>query len=154
MPQLFRASSYADFKKLQCSRLADSSYKHITFPLGCSRSEFQMNFDDREVSLLDNKGQLIGFIRIKTVMHTHIYLDFFCIINDTQACAKSLASLQNHLINSYRINKFFVQLLEHENFEQQALEHNSYEKEALLSKHIWLNGAYRDIYIYGSQLYV
>lgn len=153
MKQSFKVSDYADFDELKSARLADSSYRHVTFPLGCSRSEFQMNLDDREVSLLNERGQVIGFVRIKSVMYTHIYLDLFC-IDDVNACAKSLTDLQNHLIKSYDTKKFFVQLLEHENLEQQSLESNHYEREASLSQHIWLNGAYRDIYIYGSPLYV
>lgn len=150
---LFRPAEYADFKELQCTRIADSSYKHIAFPLGCSHSEFQMNCDDREISLLDSKKNLIGFVRIKSIMFTHIYLDYFC-IQDTKACAKSLVDLQDHLIRSYKVKKFFMQLLEDEKLEQQTLEENQFEREASLSQHVWLNGAYKDVYIYGSPLYV
>ena len=153
MKKSFRVANYTDFNKLKCSRLTNSSYRHVAFPLGCSRSEFQLNLDDREISLLNSKGEVIGFVRIKSIMHTHIYLDYFC-INDPEACVAPLADLQNYLIKSYDINKFFIQLLDHEKLEQQTLKSNQYEREASLSKHVWLNDTYKDIYIYGSPLYV
>lgn len=152
MKQLFKIANYSDFEKLQSDRLGDSSYKNMAFPLGCSRSEFDLNLDDREISLLDHTGKIIGFVRIKSVMHTHIYLDVFC-IDDEEACAKSLKALQNHLMVSYATKKFFVQLLSHETLEQQCLKSNGYEREASLSEHVWQKGAYQDVYIYGSPFY-
>lgn len=151
--QTFRPADYTDFEKLQCNRLANSSYKHIAFPLGCSSSEFKINFDEREISLLNNKGLVIGFARIKSVMFTHIYLDFFC-LKDLKSCSYALINLQEHLIKSYDTNKFFVQLFDHEKLEQECLENNDFKLEASLSEHIWLNGNYIDVYIYGSSLYV
>lgn len=150
---LFRVADYADFKDLKSDRIVDSSYKNVAFPLGCSHSEFQMNLDEREISLLDKTGIVIGFARIKTIMFTHIYLDYFC-IQDREACSRSLAELQNYLIDSYDAKKFFIQLLEHEVLEQKSLEENKFKREASLSQHIWLNGRYKDLYIYGSSLYV
>jgi len=121
LKSLFRPAKYDDFNRLQCRRIAGSSYKNIAFPLGCSHSEFQMSCDNRELALLDRKKNLIGFVRVKSIMSSHIYLDYFC-IQDTNACAKSLTELQNHLLHSYKVKKFFIQLLEGEKLEQQTLE--------------------------------
>lgn len=148
----FRPSIFSDFSKIQGNRLAESSYKHIAFPLGCSSSEFKMNIDSRELSLLNDRGDITGFVRIKSIVCTHMYLDYFC-VEDAKSCSESLKSLQDHLIRSYDTNKFFVQLLEHELLEQQSLEDCGFEREALLRQHCWLNGVYNDIYIYGSPLY-
>lgn len=148
----FRTSILSDFNNIQNNRLAQSSYKHIAFPLGCSSSEFQMSIDDREVSLLDNKGNVTGFVRIKSIMFTHIYLDLFC-IEDPKTFSKSLKALQAHLIKSYHTKKFFVQLLEYEVLEHQSVEHCGFKHEACLRQHIWINGVYNDMYIYGSPLY-
>jgi len=153
----FRQAEFADFDQLESKRLANSSYKHIAFPLGCSRSEFQMNVDNREITLFkkghEENEENIGFIRIKSVMPTHIYLDFFC-LKEPDYCVQAISQLLKHLTKSYNTNKFFIQLLEHEEVEYKILETLNFNREASLSQHIWLNNYYQDVYIYGSPLYV
>lgn len=149
----FRVSKFSDYSEQQNERLANSSFKNIAFPLGCSRSEFKISLDNKDISLLNGSNEIVGFIRIKNIMLTHSYLDFFC-LNDEKSCSKALNKIQKHIVKNYKVNKFFIQLLEHEKLEQSILEINNYEREASLRKHIWLNGSYKDVYIYGSQFYV
>lgn len=148
----FRVAKYSDFETLESDRLALSSYKNIAFPLGCSRSEFKMTLDDSELCLLE-KGNVIGFARIKSIMFTHIYLDIYC-VDETKGFAKALSKLQDYLIKEFGVDKFFIQLFDYESLEIDSLISNEYTLEATLKNHVWLKGEYQDLHIYGSPLNV
>ena len=152
-PRFFRTASFDDFASQSYDRLAQASYKHVAFPLGCSSSEFQISLDESEICLFQKKSLPVAFVRIKSIERTHIYFDLFCTENENIGI-EPLQELMQYLEIKFQVNKFFVQLLAHESIEIKLLQACGFKEEARLSEHLWLQGKYHDMFIMGSPLNV
>lgn len=152
-PRHFRPTTLDDFSKTSYRGLSISSYKQTAFPLGCSSSEFELSLDEREVTLFQEKSRPVAFFRIKNATETHLFFDLFCIGGVTD-CIEPLDELMLYLLTSYRVNKFFIQLFEHETMEQSLMTHHGFQEEARLTNQVWLQGRYQDVIIMGSPLHV
>lgn len=143
----FRLATVDDFIHLESPSIKCSSYKNSAYPLGCSMSELDAALDNGDFAVFSDTTT-VGFIRIKAMFEGIAYLDLHLIDGIAD---KEVQSLLNWLAENYHIGKYYMQLLSHEQLELDCLTRLGFTEEARLREQLFVEGAYYDLLMMGSE---
>ena len=144
----FRAPELADFPQLPNDAISASSYKNLTYPLGCSSSELAYTLDESEFLLFGKDKSTLAFFRIKSVFSGLCYFDFYILNNN--GVEAEMSALMKFLRKRLRVGKFYAMLLPNEEVELSCLQNLDFSMEVRMREHVYLNAKYNDLLLLGS----
>ncbi|MDD1780580.1 GNAT family N-acetyltransferase [Enterovibrio sp. ZSDZ35] len=143
----FRLAAVDDFIDIESSSFKCSSYKNLAYPLGCSKSELDSALGDGDFVVFSDTAK-VGFVRVKALFSRIAYLDLhlLCDVADDD-----IRAVMNWLAAHYDVGKYYIQLLPNEQREIECLTRLGFAEEARLKKQLFVEGAYCDLLMMGSE---
>ncbi|WP_394209470.1 GNAT family N-acetyltransferase [Enterovibrio calviensis] len=145
---LFRLATVDDFLNIESSNLKCSTYKNLAYPLGCSMSELDAALGDGDFVVFNDKKTKVGFVRIKAMFEGIAYLDIHLLHDFAD---EHIQAVMSWLAEQYHLGKYYVQLLPNEQREIDCLTRLGFSEEARLRNQIFVEGAYYDLLMMGSE---
>ncbi|CZF83016.1 hypothetical protein GCE9029_03581 [Grimontia celer] len=143
----FRLATLDDFLDLESSSFRYSTYKNLAYPLGCSKSELDSVLGEGDFVVFNNSTK-VGFVRIKSVFEGIAYIDVHLLCD---AADEDIKGVMEWLAENYNLGKYYVQLLPNEKLEIDCLKRLGFTEEARLKDQLFVEGAYYDLLIMGSE---
>jgi hypothetical protein len=136
-----------------------NSYALLNSMLGYSLSELKSEYGSRNPALpkewiVEDEGGPLALVRLgpEDLISKTLRIQPF-LISTEQAGRESVGRCMSDMIDQVRLyantSRFYSFLLEPENAERQVLENNGFSLEAVLRSHVYVQGAYRNLLVFG-----
>ncbi|WP_407333585.1 N-acetyltransferase [Enterovibrio sp. 27052020O] len=111
-------------------------------------SELDSALGDGDFVVFNEKKTKVGFVRIKAMFEGIAYLDIHLLHDFADS---PLQAVMSWLSEHYHLGKYYIQLLSNEQREIDCLARLGFTEEARLGKQLFVEGAYCDLLMMGSE---